>query len=624
MEKWMNNDSSQSVGGIYRVTGSFGTFDGVRAEKIRDEHGSKTYSARVGDAEMRTLFITEDKGFYRRKDTFINHSKTPVVVSELLSRFCFDGGEYETYTQNNMWQNESAGKWLPLHTATRVENNGIRLCDDAAPVLCLKNVANGLVTAFFSVPFCKWEMTARQSSDGDVYRSTVVETGFSSLDLALTVAPGEEIELPETYITESRNPTDFDAYKLHRYLRKIYPQKEMPVLYNTWLCTFDRLRFEDLDKQLNACAELGFETFVVDAGWFGNGFWWTSVGDWTENKEGLLGGRLKELACLVHKKGLKFGLWMEPERANEKSQIVKNHPAYFFGEGESRLLNFADSESYAYIWKETCRLVEEYGLDYMKFDNNSTRLLGPLHSGFYRYGQGKRKFFKDLKQKYPSLYLTGCAAGGHNMAISALELYDSFWLSDNQGPMGEMRIFKDTVKRFSPSRVEKWSVQTVCRGIQKYTSDTPEDVMICCNDGTWTSLVTVTDAYSLGLMKGSPMGFSCDLTNFTPAYREKLIREISLFKKERTYYKAADVSVLTDTGSLTVLEYADENLSTVKLHLFTQYVRQKNHTVFPRLNPDTTYRLGDTVKSGQEWMDEGVTFPDVALYDFREITLTAE
>lgn len=53
--------------------------------------------------------------------------------------------------------------------------------------------------------------------------------------------------------------------------------------------------------------------FVLDDGWFGkrdadN----SSLGDWFEY-EGKLTNGLREIADYAHSKGLKFGLWFEPE-----------------------------------------------------------------------------------------------------------------------------------------------------------------------------------------------------------------------------------------------------------------------------------------------------------------------
>ena len=49
------------------------------------------------------------------------------------------------------------------------------------------------------------------------------------------------------------------------------------------------------------------------------------LGDWQENKEKLphgLGFLVKE----AENKGVKFGIWIEPEMVNPRSELYENHP----------------------------------------------------------------------------------------------------------------------------------------------------------------------------------------------------------------------------------------------------------------------------------------------------------
>ncbi len=56
--------------------------------------------------------ITADKnGVCKRNGNVKNISDKSISLNALSSRFTFDGGEYEVYTQYNSWQNESMGGW---------------------------------------------------------------------------------------------------------------------------------------------------------------------------------------------------------------------------------------------------------------------------------------------------------------------------------------------------------------------------------------------------------------------------------------------------------------------------------------------------------------------------------
>ncbi|MDQ0057861.1 alpha-galactosidase [Paenibacillus harenae] len=65
---------------------------------------------------------------------------------------------------------------------------------------------------------------------------------------------------------------------------------------------------------------------MLDDGWFGrrdsdN----TSLGDWVEDRRKLPSG-LRDLAERITRRGLKFGLWFEPEMISPDSYLYRAHP----------------------------------------------------------------------------------------------------------------------------------------------------------------------------------------------------------------------------------------------------------------------------------------------------------
>ena len=69
---------------------------------------------------------SNENGIYVRKDILRNTTKEPLTFQTLRSRFVFDGGEYEVYTQYNGWQNESQGQWSPLVTEISARCESVR------------------------------------------------------------------------------------------------------------------------------------------------------------------------------------------------------------------------------------------------------------------------------------------------------------------------------------------------------------------------------------------------------------------------------------------------------------------------------------------------------------------
>ena len=68
------------------------------------------------DCTVACAWEQDEHGVIYRKDTFRNDGNTPVTVRSLKSRFVFEGGEYEIYTQFNNWLTESRGQWQDLVT----------------------------------------------------------------------------------------------------------------------------------------------------------------------------------------------------------------------------------------------------------------------------------------------------------------------------------------------------------------------------------------------------------------------------------------------------------------------------------------------------------------------------
>lgn len=76
-------------------------------------------------------------------------------------------------------------------------------------------------------------------------------------------------------------------------------------------------------------AALGGELFVMDDGWFGDKYRRvqdnSSLGDWVVDRKKLPNG-LENLIQTADRNGIKFGIWIEPEAVNSKSELFEKHP----------------------------------------------------------------------------------------------------------------------------------------------------------------------------------------------------------------------------------------------------------------------------------------------------------
>ena len=99
-----------------------------------------------------------------------------------------------------------------------------------------------------------------------------------------------------------------------------------PLSYDHWFGVENEFD-EAFLRQVDRAAELGLEFFVLDGGWHTGGFP-DGVGNWTPDRRKFPHG-LKPLADYVRSKGLKFGIWVEPERAVQGTVWAKRYQELF-------------------------------------------------------------------------------------------------------------------------------------------------------------------------------------------------------------------------------------------------------------------------------------------------------
>ena len=91
-----------------------------------------------------------------------------------------------------------------------------------------------------------------------------------------------------------------------------------------------------------------------------------------------LGCSLGELARKVNEKGLKFGLWIEPEMISEDSDLYRSHPDWVFqipGRSPVRarnqlVLDFSRKEVRDEVFEQISKVLDHANVEYIKWDMN--------------------------------------------------------------------------------------------------------------------------------------------------------------------------------------------------------------------------------------------------------------
>lgn len=578
---------------IWNISGDFGKVKTDSLKYVTDLY------------ELTAEYTDDENGVYHYTGNLKNISDKKISLNCLKVKFHLGGGEFEIYTQYNGWQNENTGMWQPLNTEVTASVRSIRSAHGAAPFMAVKNKQTGRGVVFHLLPDYAWSIQARTVPKDGENAEAEVEIGVNSENFLYNVLPDEIVKTPEIIFYEFKNDADLDCWKLHNHWIKNYKRKHMPVVYNTWLCRFDEINYDNIDNQIAKAAKLGSEYFVIDAGWFGSGKgWWTQRGDWFENTTDAFCGKMKNLSENVRNHNMKFGLWFEIESAGGETKIVQEKRKYFKERNGLFFLDFSNHNARNCIFDTLKENIEKYNIEYIKFDFNQDVDFDEDCSAYMDYYKGYRRFIKEFKRKFPYIYLENCASGGMRVDLKNSIDFDSFWLSDNQSPYEGMRIFKEGIKRLPPQCIEKWAVLRSVENFSPSICCGENEKIISAHDATWSGTVGVHQSFLNGFLSGGPIGISCDLNAMSDKLLDNIAGHIARFKEERDFWENAVCRICADTDKILVLEYNAFNKS--KIIVYTYKIMQDSVYVYPNVNENDTYSVGNEEISGKDIAENGI------------------
>ena len=510
-------------------------------------------------------------------------------ASPALENWTLAGDDWEVYTQSNDWQLESVGTWRKLEDAVVVRNGAMRVCDNATPMMAVWNRAAGEGRVFYVIADGSWLIRATRVPAKDGRPAGVcVEAG---LDPACLTGAGAADLRAEVLTHAFTNRLDLDCHKLHALWNRRCParRRDLPAVYNTWLCRFDKLELGMLLKQVARAKEIGFDYFVVDAGWFGPKSNWANVrGDWEESEKGWLGGRLDEVSKAARAAGMKFGFWVEAECASAGSKVVKEHPDWFFKADNQFFLDFRKPAAFDGILETVCALVKRYDASFLKFDFNQTARNDPDGTGWCAYNAAYRRFVEEVRARNPGIYLEGCASGGFMMDLGWSRVFDGFWPSDDQSLHDGVRIVRDTMLRLPPRYVERWLTLSRVRGVQPDYGGR-DSRLVTTEDGTWSGIRSVDPSRVGAFVAGGPFCMSCDLTTFDDGDVARFRDLVAETKRDSAFWLTAVGRVLADDGTMTVFQYSDEALRDVRLVVIGHLAQARTARIAPAVDPSLVY-----------------------------------
>jgi len=150
----------------------------------------------------------------------------------------------------------------------------------------------------------------------------------------------------------------------------------------------------------------------------------------------------------VHRLGLKFLVWFEPERVMPHTWLRENHPEWLLAPSDLpdevayqkdwRLLDLGNPQALAWAKKTFSGMIGEAGIDIYRHDFNLHPLWywrageAPDRQGMneIRYITGLYDYFDTLQREHPNLLIDNCASGGRRLDFEMMRRSVPLWRTD--------------------------------------------------------------------------------------------------------------------------------------------------------------------------------------------------
>ena len=277
-----------------------------------------------------------------------------------------------------------------------------------------------------------------------------------------TLKAGEVFATPEFVFTLSSEGTGAASRNLHKWARRYQlrdGEGNRLTLLNNWENTYFNFDQAKLGKLMHEAKELGVDMFLLDDGWFGNKHPRSGdhagLGDLEATRNKLPGG-VPALVDSAKKAGVKFGIWIEPEMVNPKSELFEKHPDWAILQPDRKpyyyrnqlVLDLSNPKVQDFVYSVVERIMKENpDVSFFKWDCNS-----PITNVYSAY-QGKEQgnlyidhvrgvynVMKRVRDNYPHVPMMLCAGGGGRCDYEALKYFTEFWCSDNTDPIERLYI----------------------------------------------------------------------------------------------------------------------------------------------------------------------------------------
>jgi alpha-galactosidase len=435
-----------------------------------------------------------------------------------------------------------------------------------------------------------WSLVANRRAAG-------IGLSWGLAPMATTVRSGT-VEGPHAIFGVARGTLSDATAALRSYvlngIRKGRPLIPL-VTYNTWFTNGTRIDESLMREAIERAAGLGAELFVVDAGWYTG----ADLGDSTNFDQGLGSwevdpGRfpngMRALTDYAHSRGMKFGIWVEPERVNlsqvgnggvDEQWLASSGDSY--GSDHAAQICLAGAAGRQWVLDRLTSLIDEVQPDYLKWDNNmwtNCDREGHDHGwsdGPFAHVTALYQVFETLRQQYPDLMIENCSGGGNRIDFGLLRYTETGWMDDRTAPSAHVR-----------------------HNIQGLSAVFPPAYLLSfvTDDGVETLRGGPDLALYFRSRMSGALGLSFWIYQFSETEIANIVREISIYKGMRTTLSVAAAALLspqvgqTEAPEWDVIQASSPGSDALLIYAYQNALGAEKVNVRPTgLKPDSTYAV---------------------------------
>ncbi len=376
----------------------------------------------------------------------------------------------------------------------------------------------------------------QNSIEVDHFSTTRVLVGLNPVEFEYLLEPKKSFITPEAIMSYSAQGMNALSQQLAIFyqdhlVNPHFAKRPRPIVLNSWETMYFNLTTDKVLELARCGQKLGIELFVLDDGWFGHREGDdSSLGDWATDYRRIPKG-VSYIADEIHKMGMQFGLWFEPEMISIDSELYRTHPEWMICTPHRKpsvgrhqyVLDFTNPEVIDYLFDAISKMIHETKLEYIKWDYNrhitdayTTTLPATRQMEFgHRYILGVYQLLERLTKAYPNVLFESCSSGGGRFDLGMMYYAPQAWTSDDTDPIERLKIQHGTSYGYSLSMMSA------------HVSASPNE-----QSGRRTSLDTRAAVAYFGVF-----GYELDVTALDAKEAEKVKEQISFYKKYRDVFQ---------------------------------------------------------------------------------------